>query len=248
MPKAFEGLRVLDLSNRLSGAFAARLFGDFGADVVLVEPQDGHPLRAEPPLAGSSGGEIGTLHAYVNWNKRSVAVNDLRQMSELLADADVIVTTADPLNSATYAAALGHVRADAVHLSITAHGLNDPLSGRAGNNLTACARSGWALVNGHDGEPPLQLPRHQSGYVGGVTGFIAAAAALRRRDHGDAPELVDVSELEALALTVHPWAIADIAESHRVKANGILKWQRCKMRPHYLRWQWLIKQFHSINQ
>lgn len=210
MTKPFEGLRVLDLSDRLSGAFAARLFGDFGADVVLIEPQDGHPLRAEPPFVGPPGAESGTLHAYVNWNKRSSAINDFGQVSGILADADVIVTTADPLSAATYAEALGHLRADAVHLSVTAHGLNDPLSGRAGNNLTASARTGWSLVNGHDGEPPLQLPRHQSGYVGGVTGFIAAAAALRRRDHGDTPELVDVSELEALALTVHPWVVSDV--------------------------------------
>ena len=50
MLAAFEGLRVLDLSNRLSGAFAARLFGDFGAEVTLVESPEGHVLRHEPPF------------------------------------------------------------------------------------------------------------------------------------------------------------------------------------------------------
>ncbi len=220
MPNAFEGLRVLDLSDRLSGAFAARLFGDFGADVVLVEPQDGHPLRAEPPFVGPSGAESGTIHAYANWNKRSLAIASFNEIRELVADADVLITTADPVDAAPYADALRHLRADAVHLSVTAHGLSDPLSGRAGNNLTASARSGWALVNGHDGEPPLQLPRHQAGYVGGVTAFIAGAAALRRRDHGDAPELVDVSELEALALTVHPWAISDVYHQRGVSTGA----------------------------
>lgn len=38
---AFAGVRVIDLSERLSGAWAARLFGDFGADVALVEPPEG---------------------------------------------------------------------------------------------------------------------------------------------------------------------------------------------------------------
>ncbi len=48
--RPFEQLRVVDLSDRLSGAFAARLFADFGADVVLAEPPTGHPLRHEPPF------------------------------------------------------------------------------------------------------------------------------------------------------------------------------------------------------
>ena len=71
----FEGLRVVDLSDRVSGAFAARLFGDFGADVVLAEPAAGHALRHEPPfLDDRPGPERGALHAYLNWNKRSLVV------------------------------------------------------------------------------------------------------------------------------------------------------------------------------
>ena len=56
MSAAFEGLNVLDLSDRLSGAFAARLFGDFGAEVTLAEPPDGHPLRHEPPFLDDEPG------------------------------------------------------------------------------------------------------------------------------------------------------------------------------------------------
>ena len=40
---ALEDLRVLDLSTRLSGAYAAKLLGDNGADVVLLEGAGGHP-------------------------------------------------------------------------------------------------------------------------------------------------------------------------------------------------------------
>jgi len=45
----FEVLRVVDLSDRLSGAFAARLLGDFGADVILAKAPEGHVLRLELP-------------------------------------------------------------------------------------------------------------------------------------------------------------------------------------------------------
>ena len=73
MQPAFDGLRVADLSTRLSAAFAGRLFADYGADVVLVEPPEGHALRSEPPfLDDRAGAEGSVLHAYVNWNKRSL--------------------------------------------------------------------------------------------------------------------------------------------------------------------------------
>ena len=211
MTKAFNGLRVVDLSDRLSGAFAARLFGDFGADVVLAEPPDGHPLRAEPPfLDNRPGTERSVAHAYANWNKRSIIVDGKDALDALIGAADVIVTTHDRLADAPFADSLARIPADAVHLSVTAHGLESPLTGRPGNNLTASARVGWSFINGYRDEPPLRMPLDQAGLVGGVTGFIAAAAALRRRDARPAPERVDVSEVEAFALTVHPWGVAAV--------------------------------------
>ena len=213
MVAPLEGLRVIDLSDRLSGAFAARLFGDFGADVVLVEPPGGHPLRHEPPfLDDQPGPERSVLHAYANWNKRSVVAAAGADIAGLLAEADVVITTAAPAATGWDAALLDRLRADAVHLSVTAHGLSGPLSGTAGNNLTTSARTGWSFINGYRDEPPLQMPHDQAGYIGGVCGFLAAAAALRRRSHGEQAEKVDVSEMEALALTVHPWAIAAVYE------------------------------------
>jgi crotonobetainyl-CoA:carnitine CoA-transferase CaiB-like acyl-CoA transferase len=209
----FDDLRVVDLSDRLSGAFAARLFGDYGADVILAEPPHGHALRHEPPFA-VPGNDLGPrhspLHAYVNWNKRSTVCSDSSELARLVADADLVVTTADPIAGTPLADVLAALPRDAVHLSVTPHGLVHPLVGRPGNNLTASARTGWSFINGLEDEPPLQMPRHQAGYVGGVTGCIAAAAALRRRDHSDVAEQVDVSELEAFALTVHPWGVDDI--------------------------------------
>ena len=210
MTRPFEGVRVVDLSDRLSGAFAARLFGDYGADVMLAEPSAGHPLRHEPPfLDDQPGDDRSVLHAYANWNKRSIVLDRDAALVELVAGADVVVTTASPIGE-PLAEALRGLSADAVHLSVTPHGLDGPLAERPGNNLTASARTGWAYVNAYHEEPPLQMPGRQSGYIGGVAGFIAAAAALRRRDDTAGCERVDVSEIEAFALTVHPWGIGAI--------------------------------------
>ena len=208
MQPAFDGLRVADLSTRLSAAFAGRLFADYGADVVLVEPPEGHPLRSEPPfLDEQAGPERSVLHAYVNWNKRSLR-RDAAAISEVVAWADVVITS-EPLGDLDLTA----LRSDAVHLSITAHGLEGELAGARGNNLTASARSAWAHINAYAEEPPLQLPSRQAGYVGGLAGFVAASAALWRRADAPVPERVDVSELEALAVTCQPWGLAAIYEA-----------------------------------
>ncbi len=210
MVAPFDGLRVVDLSTRLSGAFAARLFGDFGADVLLAEPPQGHPLRHEPPFLDDCPGlERSVAHAYFNWNKHSVVVDSGTDLANAVQGADVVVTTI-PAPDPALAAVLCALPAATVHLSVTPHGLDDPLTAVPGNNLTTSARVGWASINRFADEAPLQLPRDSSGVVGGVTGFIAAAAALRRRDATDRAERVDVSELEAFALTVHPWGVASV--------------------------------------
>lgn len=195
-----NGLRVVDLSDRLSGAFAARLFGDFGADVVLAEPPAGHALRHEPPFLHDGEQPVSFLHAYANWNKRSHFVHSTAEVEAVLSTADVVVTTG-------ISPALPD---NIVELSITAHGLTGPLADVPGNNLTMCARTGWALMNAYVGEPPLQLPPWLSGYLAGIVGFTAAVAALRDRDEHSAYEQVEVSELEVMELTVAPWAIASV--------------------------------------
>ena len=207
--KPFEGLRVVDLSTRFSGAFAARLFGDFGADVILAEPPNGHPCRNEPPFANSSDqAESSVVHAFVNWNKRSVLVSKDAERNELIRTADIVVTTSfDEAYLAEIETALSN---DAVHLCVTAYGLHGPLQGKHGNNLTLSSHVGWASINGYRDEPPLAMPRNQNGIVGGVMGYIATASALRCRNSQTAPERVDVSELESYALTVHPWGVAGV--------------------------------------
>ena len=207
--RPFEGIRVIDLSTRFSGAFAARLFGDFGAEVVLAESSSGHPLRLEPPFANSENpSNSSIIHSYANWNKHSVLINAKDELEHLLETADVVVsTTTDEAELTSISQALP---TDAVHLTITPYGLRGSRGSAPGNNLTLSAHCGWAAINGYRDEPPLAMPRNQHGIVGGVMGYIAAAAALRVRDVEAEPERVDVSEVEAYTLTAHPWGVAAV--------------------------------------
>ncbi len=206
---AYEGLVVVDLSRRMSGAFAARLFADHGADVIMLEPPEGHPLRHEAPFLNDvPDPERSALHAYVNWNKRSAVISEPSDAADWITVADVVITTdgSDKLPSWP----LDDMRPDAVHLSVTPHGLEGPLADAPGSNLTLNARCGWAYVNALRDESPLTLPSRQFGYMGGLAGFVAGSAALRRRFESNSPERVDVRELEAMTHTVYPWSIGAI--------------------------------------
>ena len=209
MVPAYEGLVVVDISRRMSGAFAARLFADHGADVVMLEPPDGHPLRQEAPyLDDQPGLERSALYGYVNWNKRSAVIADAGESEPWIGAADVVITTDGPALLSQWP--LSALRRDAVHLSVTPFGLKGPLADVPAGNLTLNARCGWAHVNALSDEPPLSLPSRQFGYIGGLAAFVAATAALRRRYEAAAPELADVRELEAMTHTVYPWTIGAI--------------------------------------
>jgi len=71
---ALHGIKVIELGTSVSAPYCARLFADFGADVVKVEPGPaGDPARSWGPFPGDRPDpEKGGLFHFLNSNKRSV--------------------------------------------------------------------------------------------------------------------------------------------------------------------------------
>ncbi len=156
------GIRVLDLTRLLPGAFCTMLLADMGADVVKVEePGAGDYMRWTPPLVRGQS----TLFGAINRNKRSITLNlksgagrDL--LLELAEHADVLVEG----NRPGVMARLG-LGWDVVHqrnprlvmCSITGYGQDGPFASRAGHDLNYMATAGALGLNGEKGRPPLPL-------------------------------------------------------------------------------------------
>lgn len=95
-PGALEGVRIIDLTQMLSGPFCTMLLRDLGADVIKVEPLTGDPVRENARAPGDTVRSYGGYFQSINRGKRSIAI-DLKSaegveiVRRLAAGADVLM-------------------------------------------------------------------------------------------------------------------------------------------------------------
>ena len=188
--RALEGLKVLELGDFISAAYASKLLADLGAEVVKVEPPAGDSSRRHGPFAGDEPHpERSGLYLFLNANKRSVTL-DLAQPQgaelcrRLAQQADIVVHNLPPaeLEAAGLdyeTLAQGHP--ELVMSSITVFGYDTPYRDWKGHALTATAASGISARIGDPGRAPLWIPYCAADFQGGIHGAAAALLALRAR-------------------------------------------------------------------
>ena len=181
-----EGHRVVDLTTGIAGAYATKLLADAGAEVVLVEPPEGHPLRSWS-ASGSPTGAAGPLFRFLSAGKASV-VADGPDLDALLAGSRLVVEA-------------GHRSIDVDGLretgtticSITPYGSTGPWAGRPATDFVVQAESGSIAFRGRRDQPPVAAGGRLAEWVTGAYAAVAALAA-------NPGEHVDVSELETMTL------------------------------------------------
>ena len=197
-----SGLRVVDLSTWIAGAYCTKLLVDAGAEVIKVETPEGDPLRRWS-ASGSDipAGSDGALFNFLAGSKQSVLIGD--DLEELLASADVAVCSAP--------GELRRTHPDLIVTSITPFGLEGPWRDRAATEFTLQAWSGGVvgLARGLPDRAPVHVGGQIGEWLAGAFAAVGTLAALRRG--GEAGELVDVSILESLAmgLTYYPVTFHD---------------------------------------
>jgi crotonobetainyl-CoA:carnitine CoA-transferase CaiB-like acyl-CoA transferase len=188
-----SGIRVLDLTRLLPGAFCTMLLADMGADVVKVEdPDRGDYMRWTPPLVDGQS----VLFNALNRNKRSLSLNlkaapgrDL--LLRLVDQADVLVEGNRP--GVMKRLGLGwdvlHARNPRlVMCSITGYGQDGPFAARAGHDLNYMATAGGLGLNGEKGGPPVPLAVQVADIGGGglqpAVAILGALVAVQRGAEG----------------------------------------------------------------
>jgi alpha-methylacyl-CoA racemase len=198
-----SGIRVLDLTRLLPGAFCTMLLADMGADVVKIEePGSGDYMRWTPPLVDGQS----VLFNALNRNKRSLSLNlksepgrDL--LLSLAEHADILVEGNRP--GVMKRLGLGwdvlHARNPRLILcSITGYGQDGPFAARAGHDLNYMATAGGLGLNGGRGGPavPLSVQVADIG-GGGLQPAVAILGALVAVQRGAEGRWLDVSMTDA---------------------------------------------------
>jgi benzylsuccinate CoA-transferase BbsF subunit len=181
---ALAGIRVVELGEGVSAPFCGRLFADYGADVVKVEPPGGDvarrlgPFPRDEPHPEKSG-----LFFFLNAGKRGVALDPAAEGREalrgLLASADVVVENlaGEALRSWRLdPAAEVAARPGLVWISITPFGRTGPYADWKARDLNAYHLSAAGhRYCGRPGEPPLEHGTFSAEFFGG---YVAAAWGL----------------------------------------------------------------------
>ncbi|MEZ5856783.1 MAG: CoA transferase [Hyphomicrobiaceae bacterium] len=165
-----EGIRVLDVASWIAAPAAAVVLGDYGADVIKIEPPgEGDPHRRNGTvLASVPQSPINYMWHLDSRNKRSAAL-DLKSadgraaLNRLIATADVLITNfplpvRDRLKL-TYADVRA-VNPRLIYASFTGYGETGPDKDQPGFDSTAYfGRSGISDVARYEGQPPgVPLP------------------------------------------------------------------------------------------
>jgi benzylsuccinate CoA-transferase BbsF subunit len=209
MTQALDGIRVIELGEGVSAAYCARLFADFGADVVKIEDPRGDVVRAWGPFPGDTPDpEKSGLFAFLNTNKRGIALDlasrDGRAaLQQLLASADLLVENL-PLERARELGldgdALQRTHPELVHVALTPFGRSGPYAGWKGYDLNAyhLTAAGHRYC-GRPGEAPLEHGTFSAEFFGAAAAAAWGLAAVLGRARVGGGQQLDVSCAEAIA-------------------------------------------------
>jgi len=213
--RAFSGLRVLDCTQGVAGAYCTKLLADFGAEVIKVEnPKGGDSTRSVGPfLKNEPDPEKSGVFFYLNTNKKSVTLNlesreGTRIFKELVKRASVLVESFEPGKMAELGLApeqLRQINPRLVITSISAYGQTGPYRNYKATNFTVYA-TGGAMYTQRPGTKPLARPVIEGGlqaeYATGVLSYIATVSALIKRGSSEKGMSIDISAMECVASTL----------------------------------------------
>jgi len=204
----FGDILVIDLTSAIRGMHCTKMFGDYGAEVILVEPIGGSPARRRGPFANGKRGPETSLHfAHYNRNKKSLTLNlHKTRAREILRDlvhsADVLVE--DWPVGALDALGLGFAELHAINprlvmCSITGFGQTGPYAGFKTSNIVEDAMGGLMGITGPVDKPPTMTGAQQAEHITAMHAAFATATALLYRDLQNLGQHIDVSAQECVA-------------------------------------------------
>jgi len=198
-----EGLRVLEMGQLIAGPFASKLLGEFGADVIKIEPPGvGDPLRKWRKLKDGT-----SLWWHVqSRNKQSVTL-DLKApegqdiVRRLVAEADILVENFRPGTLEDWGLGweeLEKINPRLIMLRISGYGQTGPYRDLPGFGVIGEAMGGLRHLTGYPGQPPVRVGVSIGDSLSSLYGVIGILLALQERQRSGKGQVIDVALYESV--------------------------------------------------
>jgi len=203
-PGPLADLRVLELGTLLAGPFCGQLLGDFGAEVIKIEPPgQGDPMRVwgREKAHGKS-----LWWPVVARNKKAITL-DLRQaegqalLKELVQKADFVLENFRPGTMEKWGlgwAELSAINPRLIMIRVSGFGQTGPYSRQAGFGAIGEAMGGLRYVVGDPSTPPSRMGISIGDSLAATFACVGALSALHHRDRTGRGQVVDSAIYEAV--------------------------------------------------
>ncbi len=216
--KLLEGIRVLDLTNVLSGPFCTLQLALLGAEVIKIEnPKDGDLARKLGCVPDFNKKLMGTSYLAQNANKKSLTLN-LKQpkakeiFKELVKTADVVVENFRPDVMDRLGVGyevLRQINPRLVFCAISGFGHTGPDAYKPAYDQIIQGLSGVMAINGDERLNPLRCGFPVCDTVGGLNAAFAIMAALFSRERTGQGQFIDIALLDSI-MPLMGWVVANL--------------------------------------
>ena len=202
---ALKGIRVLDLGTFIAGPYCATILGEFGAEVIKIEP----PTTGDSLRRLGTNTECGDTLVWLSEsrNKKCVTLNLQSErgqeiLKQLVAKCDIVVENYRPGTLEKWGlgyAELKRINPGIILVRISAYGQDGPMRSQPGFARIAHAFSGLAYLSGEPGRVPV-VPGSTSlaDYMSGMYAAIGALVALQARQSTGEGQCVDMALYESV--------------------------------------------------
>ncbi|MBK7654382.1 MAG: CoA transferase [Betaproteobacteria bacterium] len=197
------GLKVIELGQLIAGPFAAKTLGDFGADVIKIEPPGlGDPLRKWRLLKDGTS----VWWQVQSRNKQSLALDLKRKEAQeivrkLVGESDVLIENFRP--GAMEGWGLGpdellSINPRLIMLRVSGYGQTGPYRDRPGFGVVGEAMGGIRHLTAEPGRVPVRVGISLGDTLAALHGVIGILLALQERHQSGQGQVIDVALYEAM--------------------------------------------------
>ena len=223
-----DNIRVLELGTLIAGPFAGRLLGDFGAEIIKIEPPDKQdPMR----LWGQQKDGQGLQWPIQSRNKKSITLN-LREtegqemFKQLVEKADVIIENFRPGTLEKWGLSyetLSAINPAIIMVRTSGFGQTGPYKERAGFGSVGEAMGGLRYVTGFPDRPPTRIGISIGDSLAAIFSTLGCLTAIYERTRSGKGQVVDTAIYESV-FSVMESIIPDylLAEYVRERMGNVL--------------------------